>query len=169
MRKTDRLFSYIGFCGVNDLGESLFRPKAAPVIGTISIMAGYLEMVSGLKPMLWMALQILLVVELLSGLMAAKLRGRKLTSRRMQRFGVMVLIWFSLLFVMNGLIDQYEGKPEVHIAYYMHTTMVFYIIGIYIKSVMENAEVIWRKRMNLKILFTKLFNFKQNDPEDFIG
>jgi len=169
MYRIGRLISYLGFAGTGDLVESLIRPKIAllwgsiSVFGTVTLITNYIQLLSGLKPLLWFGLHILLIVELISGLLASKLRGRKLTSRRLQRFGVMVLIWFTLLFVMNGMIDQYEGRPEEHVAYYMHTTMVFYIIGVYTKSVLENAETIWKKRMNIKLLLKNLFNINEDD------
>lgn len=75
----------------------------------------------------------------------------------MQRFGIMVLVWFTLLMIMNALAHQYEGKPEEHIAHYMHSTMVFYITGVYTKSILENAENIWKNKLNAKVLIQQLF------------
>ena len=156
----------LGFTGITDLLTSLFRPNLGLILLVLSSLATFVEYTFGLKPFLFTALFILLVVELISGLLAAKLKGKKITSRKMQRFGVMLLIWFTLLMVLEAMIKQYVGKMEEHIAYYFHTTMVFYIMGIYFKSILENAESIWTNKINTKYLLAQLFKFDKKDDDE---
>ena len=156
--KQARLFSLVGFCNAYDLYNSLVRPTSALQISTFAVTASTIEYIFGLKLFAFTALVILLIVELLTGLFAAKVRGRRLTSRRMQRFGIMLLIWCTLLMVMNAFIDQYRGEGGEAVFRYLHTLVVFYILGVYTKSVLENAETIWKHRINLSRLIKRMFN-----------
>lgn len=162
----ERLFSAIGFCGHQDLLASLWRPKSAPMLASISMIGAGVEYAFGLKPFMFTALFILLLVELITGLTAAKLKGRKLTSRRMQRFGVMILVWFTLLLALNALTHQYKGQAEEHVAHYMHSTLVFYIIGVYFKSILENAENIWKNKLNARVLISQLFKTNKDETNN---
>jgi uncharacterized membrane protein len=165
--KAARLLSLIGFAGIGDLINSLFKPEHLPTLLSFSFLGASVEYVFGLKIFAFIALFILLVVELISGLFASKLRGHKITSRRLQRFGVMILIWFTLLMVLNAFKEQYEGEVECFVFQYIHTLIVFYIIGVYTKSVLENAEIIWKNKMNAKGLVKQIFNALNTDkPSD---
>lgn len=152
-----RLFAAIGFCGPEDLLASLFRPSQSPYILLFSAMVSGAEFAFGLKPFMLGAFMALLVVELASGLVAARLKKRVISSRRMQRFGIMVLIWLTLLMVANALVYQYEGQAEESIAHYIHTTLLFYIISVYMKSIFENAQNIWDNKINAKEIINQLF------------
>lgn len=160
MKKYNNLKSYaaLGFVGSGDLLSSLFRPNLAVILAPLSALGCYLEYLFGINGLMFTALCVLLTVELITGIMAAKLKKRKLTSRRMQRFGIMVLVWFTLLLITNALALQYDGRLEGNVAHYMHTTILFYVVGIYIKSVLENADCIWKNKINAKELIKKLFN-----------
>ena len=129
-----------GFCSFNSLINSLFRPEMAKTNLIISATIGICELLFGIKPIVLLAFVALLTLELFSGIMASILEGRKITSRRMRSFGVMMVIWLVALFIITQFKIHFEGKAVALIFDYLFVVVILYANGVYFKSIWENAS-----------------------------
>lgn len=154
------LFSYLGFANCEDLFTSLFPSQAGTLFIPATLMGGLCQYLFGINPFLFVALFCLIIIDLISGLVAIKLKDNEIPLDKLVRVGVMMLIWFTLLLVLTALIDQYHGTMGEHIGYYMHSTLIFYVYFVYFKSILKNAEMISEHKINAKKIVKDLFKFK---------
>lgn len=156
----------LGFCKYQDLFDSLFRPEQAFVLLPISTILSMLEFAFGLKPIVLLAFVILLTLELFSGIMASLLEGKRIYSRRLRSFGVMLVIWLGALFIINMFRYQFVEEPIHYVFDYLFVLIIIYANLVYFTSIWENAVRINRnKRTMSKQLskFSKVFSSKLTD------
>jgi PAS domain S-box-containing protein len=153
LRKAVDLLCYeFGFSGAQDFIDSLVHVKlwllTIPLAITISGVVTWLENNLGMQSMTMAALLALLVLELVTGLWAAKANKVKIESRKFARFGLKVIVWFTLFFIVNSLAGQYEEQEGIwsstlHTIYsWSHGTLMIFVTLEYLISVLENFSKI---------------------------
>lgn len=144
-----------GFCSWDSLLQSLLRPEMARVNIVLSATLGMCEILFGIKPIVLLAFVALLTLELFSGIMASLIEGRRITSRRMRSFGVMMVIWLIALFIVHQFKVHFEGRAVSMIFDYLFVVVILYANAVYFKSIWENAARI-RGGIQDKDLFKKM-------------
>lgn len=165
MSKTFSFITEFGFCNVNQFYESLIRPKLLSFSIPFSFMGAFLQFVFGLKPIVLMAFVTLLTLELISGIFASWIEGRKITSKRMKAFLMMLFVWLCILFILNGFKQHFLDTAIEPIFDYLFTAVVLFVNVIYFKSIWENAGRIMDRREEFKRLFN-IFSGKLNKDEE---
>ena len=169
-----KFFSYIvtnfGFEDMTDFSGSLLHTKAMlltiPVAGASAIAEHYF----GLQTLTILAFVVLVTLELITGLTAAKVSGQKIESKKFGRFGLKVFVWVSLLFVINSLRLEYRGHEDTlgGLAFglfnWLHGTLFIYINIEYLISILENIGVISGKNNKgiIDVVKDKLKSFLGN-------
>lgn len=164
MSKMSSLLHEFGFCNVEQFTESLLRPKLLFLSVPISFMGATLQLVFGLKPIVLMAFVMLLTLELTSGIFASWIEGRKITSKRMKSFLMMLFVWLSTLFILNGFKEHFRETVLESVFEYLFTAVVLFVNVIYFKSIWENAGRIMNRRQEFRQL-RKLFLSKLKQDE----
>ena len=131
---------------MNEFGESLLRiNQYRPIlliasIGTVTIQ--WCKHMFGLTAQSILILALLLVIELASGIAASIKQGKSITSKRLQRFGIKVTIYFLIIAVFAAFTHQYKGNYMEHVYNAVHSFIILYIILVYLISILENASVL---------------------------
>jgi phage-related holin len=146
----DYVVSNFGFKDITDFSNSLVHKNimllSIPVAGISSI----LETLFGLQGITILAFVILVMLELITGLIASKVRGEAIVSNKFGRFGLKVFVWLTLLFVLNALKNEYrddgvfDGMASMLFTW-LHGTLFIYINLEYLISILENLGVITGK------------------------
>lgn len=103
----------------------------------------------GLEVVTVFAFVCLLTLELMSGLMASKVAGREINSRRMGRFGFKLFAYLMIFFIVWTVRNQYTEKPIIYGLFdWLHSTMFIYVCIEYLLSVLENVGEISGKPKN---------------------
>lgn len=160
------LVTNFGFDNTTDFGNSLIHTKLLMVTIPIATMIGVLSSVEtlvGLKLLTIISFIILILLELLTGIIASRVKKIPLSSKKFSRFGLKILVWLCLLFITNAIKEQYSHGNFIDSAVssvfeLLHTTLFAYISLEYLISVIENLSVITGKKYTnlLKILKSKL-------------
>ena len=164
MSKISALVHEFGFCNVEQFTESLLRPKLMSFSVPFSFMGASLQFLFGFKPIVLMAFVALLTLELISGIFASWVEGRKITSKRMKSFLMMLFVWLVTLFILKAFKDHFVGNILEHVFDYLFTSVVVFVNVIYFKSILENAGRIMERKQEFS-KFRKLFINKLNKNE----
>lgn len=169
--KVKQTLADFGFCGVKSFGLSLVRAENSDFIISFSLMCSFFSQLIGLQVYTLKILFILLLAELVFGIWAGVRRFGKFKVKRLQRFGLKVFIYFLILLVFNTLTLQYENSSgEYYIYSSIHSFVVFYIIAVYIISILENIHYLTGYSSELgdliKIFKLKIFKASRKITEE---
>lgn len=181
IKKACDILAYeFGFKNFIDFMDSLIHVKlflfTIPAAISIAGIVTWLENNLGMQSMTMAALLALLILELITGLWGAKAKKVKIESRKFARFGLKIIVWFTLFFIVNSLASQYEGKEGIwdstlHTVYsWSHGTLMIFVTLEYLISVLENFSKITGTNTNpLIAAFRKKLNtwFGTNEEKDF--
>jgi predicted permease len=148
-----RTFSFItefGFCNVDQFTESLIRPKLMIFSIPFAMLGALVQFIFGVKPLVLLAFVMLLTLELISGIFASWIEGRKITSKRMKAFLMMLFVWLVILFILNGFKLHFLQTPLESVFDYLFTAVVLFVNVIYFKSIWENAGRIMERKDEFK-------------------
>lgn len=164
---SNRIFSLLhefGFCNVDQFTESLLRPKLMSFSIPFAMMGATLQLLFGLKPIVLTAFIVLLTLELSSGIFASWIEGRRITSKRMKAFLMMLFVWLCTLFIITSFKQHFIGTSIEFIFDYLFTAVILFVNIIYFKSIWENAGRIMNRKNEFAEL-RKLFlsKLKQNE------
>ena len=166
------ILSYIvknfGFSDLSDFTCSLIHKNF--LVGMVSLagVSSVLEGILGLQVLTILAFVVLVFLELVTGLLASHVRGEAIVSKKFSRFGLKMLVWLVLIFVINTLKLEYSGDGNFNelakgLLTWLHGTLFIYINLEYLISVLENLGVIsGRNNEGLIKLIKKKF-FKSQD------
>lgn len=145
-------FNYVvsnfGFDDMSDFSSSLLHPKAMLLTVPFAGISALAETYFGLQSITILSFVLLVTLELITGLTASKVQGRRIESKKFGRFGLKVFVWISLIFILNSLKMEYRGHEDTlgGIAYgllnWLHGTLFIYICIEYLISVLENMGAI---------------------------
>lgn len=127
-----------GFYDWREMWISLVRPHDFTPILSISLVTGFCTQWFGLSFVILVLLAVIITLELITGVTAAKLKGEKIQSKKLHRFGFKLFIWFFFLLMFRQFQLEYKGTLSENVFSYLHSFAVFYIISIYTWSVLEN-------------------------------
>jgi hypothetical protein len=165
-------FNYIvtnfGFSDCSDFLNSFLHFNLMNVTLPIVGISAFIEKYFGLEHLTIMSFGLLMILELVTGLMASKIKKVKIESKKFGRFGLKVLVWFSLIFITNSLSIEYKSHKDVigsmaHAMFnWVHTFLFIYINMEYLISILENLGVITGNKKNsknlIKIMMDNLFS-----------
>jgi hypothetical protein len=147
-----KAFNYVvsnfGFEDASDFTTSLLHSKLMLLTLPIAGVSSVIERSFGLQSLTILAFVLLVTLELITGLIAAKVSKVKIESRKFGRFGLKIFIWLSLLFIINALRIEYNGHEDTlgSVAYslfnWLHGTLFIYVNIEYLISVLENLATI---------------------------
>lgn len=141
-----------GFCGYKHLYMSLLRLDNAKILVVFALMGSVVGSWLGLSSQSILVLFILLICELMLGIGAAFTRKDRFRVGKLQKFGLKVLVYFLLLLVLYTFKLQYTGRPEEYVYAALHSFAVFYIIGVYLISALENTSYILGGSKEINVL-----------------
>ena len=170
------LFSFTNYIAINfgysnslDFMNSLIHFNLLPLTIPTAITTATFSYLFGISFFSGIMIILMLVVELLSGILASKIKNIPITSRKMSRFGLKVIVWFTFLAFLNSFILQYKLGDQLmySIFYYLQKLIITYITVEYLISILENMAVITGKSNNkiIKAISNKWYSFMGITPE----
>jgi len=145
------LLNYIvtnfGFSCISDFNTSLIHRNWALGLIPLAGLSSVIETVFGLQGLTILAFVTLVILELTTGLIASHVRGEPIISKKFGRFGLKMLVWLVLLFVINSLKKEYHDEGNFNelaagLFTWLHGTLFIYVNLEYLISVLENLGVI---------------------------
>lgn len=141
-----------GFCDFSQFVNSLLRPKLLNLTLPLTAIGSFIQFIFGVQPIVLAAFVALLTIELVSGIGASWLEGKKITSKRMKAFLLMIFVWLTVLFILNAFANYTESKLIGNVFGYLFDIVLIYVNIIYFKSIWENAGRILNKKSEFKKL-----------------
>jgi hypothetical protein len=136
-----RILEEFGYISHHSLLASLIRSDSAKALVVLAGLGAYMEVWIGLPVSSQVVLAILLAVELGVGIVAGIRRTGRFRGRKLESFGLKVLVYFMILLVFGTFRRQYEDTvPECYVYGVMHSFCVMYIIFVYLISILENTS-----------------------------
>lgn len=168
----NHLVNSFGFNCTGDFSNSIIHTKLLAVTIPVAGFSSLLEITLGLRHLTILAFVVLITLELLTGLIASKIRGEKIVSHKFSRFGFKVFVWLILLYVINTMKVEYSQQTNNNFTSlasgfftWLHGTLFIYIVIEYLISILENLGVITKKKNDniIKTIIKKLNNFLGNE------
>lgn len=164
------IVSQFGFSDFTDFANSMIHSKLlAFTFPSAALLYTLVESWFGFTAAVFTSFLLLAMLELISGVWAAKIRKEQIQSRKFGRFGFKLFVWLILIFVANSLKMSYYGKEDYSslIIYqtfsWLHGVTIVYVAFEYIISVIENVSCIMGKPNN------KLLNFLKKRMDKVLG
>lgn len=155
-----------GFCDLQQFINSLIRPKLLNFTLPLTAIGSFIQFIFGVQPIVLVAFVALLSIELISGIGASILEGKKITSKRMKAFLLMLFVWLTILFILNTFKSFTDSKLISSVFGYLFDIVLIYVNIIYFKSIWENIGRISNKKKEFKKLsniFSKKLEEVTND------
>ena len=137
-----------GFNGVEDFYSSTIHHNFTILTIPIALISSIIQNVTGLQYLTLLSFAVLILMEFITGIYASKIKNLPIESRRFSRFGLKLMVWISLIFIINSLKLEYSGKTDITslmaaaLFSWLHSALFVYINLEYLISVLENLEVI---------------------------
>lgn len=155
-----------GFSNIQEFKTSMFHKEyfllSIPFAGILSCI----EYCFGLSWLTILGVLVTLLMELITGITASIIEGKKIESRKFSRFGLKAFVWFGFLFVINTFILQYKDSANyLHFFWSSaHSLFASYMAIEYFISIDENITRITGKRYGVMVVlrdrFKKLIGMK---------
>jgi PAS domain S-box-containing protein len=165
----DIITTHFGFSNFNDFTSSIVHKnlmsRTIPYTGILTTIGYYVEHYIGLNSATMVAFFVLVMTELFTGIIASKKRGIRIESRKFSRFGLKLMVWISLFFVLNVFKMEYTNSSSATSGVYewLHIFIVGYVNMEYLISILENLGVITGKNYGslIGLVKSKLGNINQ--------
>lgn len=137
-----------GFSGVDEFYSSTVHYRLMVFTIPFSLLTSMIEMYTGLGYLTLVSFAVLVLMEFLTGIYASKIKNIPIESKRFSRFGLKLLVWILLIFIINSLKMEYSNKTDITslmshgLFTWLHSALYVYINLEYLISVLENLEVI---------------------------
>ncbi len=156
------MLEYFGFDSFNKLGESLFKFQNFLTISIFSFVGSVFSRLLGLEEFIIGAFLVLIVAELGFGLWTGYRKAEKFSLKKLERFGLKLLVYSLILLIFTALKNQYaDATPEYHVYNSIHSFVTFYIAIVYLISIMSNVNFIIGGSDDISNLI-KIFKLKLN-------
>ncbi len=162
-RFLNHFVSCFGFTCKQDFGDSIVHSNLMPLTIPIAGISAFIESFIGLQGLTVFAFVVLVILELITGIVAAKARGEKIVSHKFSRFGLKVFVWMCLLFITNSVGLEYENHKDFlskmgsGFFSWLHGTLFVYVTLEYLISVLENIGSLTNEKSK-KTLITTIIN-----------
>lgn len=148
-----------GFDSFNDFTNSMIHIDLLKITIPFGGVIALFSHITGFEEMTTVAFFVMVLFELVSGLLASKVEGKKIQSRKLSRFGFKLLTWLVLIFIVNAFAKQYQDQGILGwLVEMLKDTVVGYILFEYVLSIVENLERITGKEMPIKRHINNLFD-----------
>lgn len=133
-----------GFDNITDFTKSIVHTKLLALTIPIAGISSIIESIFGLQSLTILSFTLLVTLELITGLIASKVKKIKIESKKFGRFGLKVFVWLSLIFILNTLKIEYTthedtfGSIAEGLFNWLHGTLFIYVCLEYLISVLEN-------------------------------
>lgn len=158
----DYIVLNFGFTDISDFVNSMIHTKLLFfTIPASFFIFTVVEKWLGITSAVFIAFIVGAIMELITGLWAARVKHDKWSSLKFSRFGLKILVWLSLIFLVNSLKVSYENITGLQgwIIYQMfnwfHGVLIVYISLEYIISILENYSTVTGKSTNKLVGFLK--------------
>ena len=147
---TDILAHY-DYSSTSEFMRSLFpslKFDASLPIMLIGILSAIADKLFGMTPLALAAMLCMFILELATGLLAAKSRKEKITSRKLSRFGVKVAVYLILISIPYLFYRSYENRDNHSAAVvfdWLHIFLVIHVTQEHVVSILENLASIQGK------------------------
>ena len=137
-----------GYHGVEDFYTSTIHHNLTILTIPVAIIGAIIEKYTGLHYITLLSFGILVLMEFITGISASRIKNIPIESRRFSRFGLKLMVWVSLIFVINSLKIEYNEKTDMtslmaHALFsWLHGALYVYVNLEYLISVLENLDVI---------------------------
>jgi len=137
-----------GFHGVDDFYSSTIHHNLTILTIPIALIASVIQNLTGLQYLTLLSFGVLVLMEFITGIYASKIKNVPIESKRFSRFGLKLMVWVSLIFIINALKLEYKGKTDITglmanaLFSWLHSSLYIYINLEYLISILENLEVI---------------------------
>lgn len=139
----DELVFNFGFDNYEGFLKSMFHNQLLAITIPISLISATVEVLFGLKFITLIAFVVLLSFELITGIVAARTKGQRISSRKFSRFGFKLFTWLIFLFILNVFKKEYEGQSVISEVFsWLHSSVIIYVSLEYLISVLENIDTI---------------------------
>lgn len=167
------IVSNFGFTCTEDFNSSIIHSSVLPLTLSFAGLSAVFETIFGLQNLTIMAFVVLVILELLTGLIASKVRGEKIVSHKFGRFGLKVLVWLALVYVTNSVKLEFINSNGVFdslalvLFTWLHGSIFIYIVLEYLISVLENLGVITgtSNKTLINAITNKLNSFFNNEKD----
>lgn len=164
------IVSNFGFIDIADFVSSMIHSKLLFLTIPSSVFIFTLiEQWLGVTSAIFTSFLVGATMELITGLWAARVKGQKWSSHKFSRFGLKILVWLSLIFVVNSWKVSYadvqglQGWIIFQLFTWFHGVLTVYVALEYIISVLENYSAITGKSTS------KLTNFLKRKFDQLLG
>lgn len=163
-----------GYADISDFSDTIFTFKGVLVTTLLvsvsfSTMTVYIEHFIGLKPIAYLSLIVLFVLEFLTGVSASVfVKGQDFNSLKMGRIVLKIFVYSVILGLLN-IFTQNTGKHEVFgIDFNFYEWIYFVILNVLViqlfVSVLENLETLGFKEVSpLLRVFKRKIQKLEND------
>lgn len=170
----NNLVNDFGFNCTGDFTDSIIHTNWLTLTIPLAGFSALAESFFGLRHLTILAFVVLVTLELVTGLVASKIRGEKIVSHKFSRFGLKVFVWLTLLYVVNAIKIEYSSQmgnfSSLALAFFtwLHGTLFIYVIIEYLISVLENLGVITGKNNDTLVtkIIKKLNSFLGNEKNN---
>lgn len=139
----DDLVFHFGFDSGEKYIQSMFHHHLLMFTVSVSLVSATIETLFGLKVITLTAFIIMLTFELFTGIVASRIRGNRISSRKFSRFGFKLFTWLVFLFILNVFKNQYAQSLILSELFnWLHSTIVIYVSLEYLISILENLDTI---------------------------
>lgn len=139
----DELVFNFGFDNYEGFLKSMFHNQLLAITIPISLISATVEVLFGLKFITLIAFVVLLSFELITGIVASRIKGQRISSRKFSRFGFKLFTWLIFLFILNVFKKEYEGQSVISEVFsWLHSSVIIYVSLEYLISVLENIDTI---------------------------
>lgn len=163
----NKFFNYVvtnfGYECTSDFSDSIIHSRLLMFTIPIASISAFIEKMVGLQGLTVLAFVSLVILELITGIAAAKSRGEKIQSHKFSRFGLKVFVWMTLLFITHSLQLEYSGDKDVlsnlteAFFSWLHGALFVYVSLEYLISVLENIGSLTNEKEK-KTLITAIIN-----------
>jgi len=170
----DNIVNQFGFENLHDFLTSMVHSKLFYLtIPASAVIFGMIEKWFGVSSAIFGAFVVMAVMELVSGIWGAIAQKKRLKSRKFGRFGLKILVWFSLIYVAHAFAQSYKEMEgfQANIIYqifsWFHGVLMVYVSFEYIISILENLGKITGKTNSrlIRFLNTRLDKVLGEDPD----
>lgn len=137
-----------GFHSIDDFYSSTVHSNLAILTVPVSLFASVIQSYMGLNYLTLLSFGVLVLMEFLTGIYSSKLKNIPINGKKFGRFGLKLLVWVLLIFIIYTLKMEYKDKLDLTslMAYalfsWLHSSLYVYVNLEYLISVLENLEVI---------------------------
>lgn len=152
-----------GFDHISDFNDSIIHSKLLMLTIPVAAISGVVESIMGLYGLTVLAFVVLVILELVTGLAAAKSRGEKIESHKFSRFGLKIFVWMTLIFITHSLELEYSDNKDLLSVLtkgffgWLHGALFVYVTLEYLISVLENLGSLTNEKSK-KTLITAIIN-----------